>query len=108
MLSRDVRGLIGVGVTNVGVSHRILFRRSPRCLIAVEASEPESNSDCSGDGPLARACASASLFIKSNPRDVATFQSTLCYLVLEEHVDEAHLRRGLLTTGHPTMHPFGP
>ncbi len=69
MSSRDVRGLIGVGAISVGVSRRILSHRSLRRLIAVEVSDPESNSDSGpGDGALARACASASLLIRSSRR----------------------------------------
>ncbi len=54
--SDGVRGLIGVGSISVGVLRRILSHRSLRRLIAVEVSDPESNSDSDsglGDGALA-------------------------------------------------------
>lgn len=68
MSSNDVRGLTGVGAVSVGVSRLILSHLSLRRLIAVEVSEPESNSDSSGVAALARLWASASLLIKSSSR----------------------------------------
>jgi len=68
MSSSDVRGLSGVGARSVGGSPLILSHLSLRRRIAVEVSDPESNNDSSGVGPLARLCASANLLIKSSSR----------------------------------------
>jgi hypothetical protein len=100
MSSRDVRGLIGVGAIRVEVSRRILSHRPLRRLTAVEVSGPESNSDGSGDGPLGRTCASASLLIKSSTGCNLSTSSVLS--LVEERVGKAHLRCDLSTAGLPT------
>ena len=69
MSSSDVRGLRGVGAISAGISPLIRSHLSLRRLIAVEVSDPESNSDSrSGVGALARLCSSANLLIKSSSR----------------------------------------
>jgi hypothetical protein len=79
MSSRDVRGLSGVGAISVGVSRLNLSHLSLRRLIAVEVSDPESNSDSSGVGGLVRLWASASLLIKSSIRCNLSTSSALSW-----------------------------
>ena len=63
----DVCGLRGVGTVISGISPLILFHLSLRCLIAIEVSDLESNSDsCLGVSALAHLCSSANLLIKSS------------------------------------------
>jgi hypothetical protein len=62
---------------SVGVSRLSLSHLSLRRLIAVEVSEPESNSDSSGVGGLAGLGASASLLIKSSMRFNLSSRSAL-------------------------------
>jgi hypothetical protein len=75
--SRDVRGLNGVGAMSVGVSRLNLSHLSLRRLIAVEVSDPESNSDSSGVKGLAGLCTSASRLIKSSMRCSLSTSSAL-------------------------------
>jgi hypothetical protein len=67
MSSSDVHGLRGVGAISASISPLILSHLSLRCLIAVEVSDPELNSDSHlGVGTLACLCLLANLLIKSS------------------------------------------
>jgi hypothetical protein len=76
----DVCGLRGVGTVISGISPLILFYLSLRCLIAIEVSDLELNSDlCSGVSALAHLYSSANLLIKSSSHCSLFTSSVLSY-----------------------------